>query len=74
MNTGMLWLDDDKRIPLEEKIGRAAEYYQEKYGSSPDVCYVNNSTLKKEWQVGSILVLPVKNVLPNHLWIGMKSN
>jgi hypothetical protein len=73
INTGMLWLDDDKRTPLEDKIGRAAEYYRDKYGASPNICYVNKKTLEEESQVGSIQVLPVRNVLPNHLWIGLKS-
>jgi hypothetical protein len=70
MNVGMLWLDDDKRTTFEEKIGQAADFYQEKFGVAPDMCLVNVGMLKAELQVGSIHVCPVRNVLPNHFWIG----
>lgn len=70
MNVGMLWLDDDKRTTFEEKIGQAADYYQEKFGRAPDTCLVNVGMLKAELHVGSIQVFPVRNVLPNHFWIG----
>ncbi len=38
MNAGMLWLDDDKQRPLEERVSRAADYYREKYGRLPELC------------------------------------
>jgi hypothetical protein len=34
MQTGMLWLDDDKRRSIEEKVRRAVAYYRDKYGRS----------------------------------------
>lgn len=70
MNVGMLWLDDDKRTTFEEKIVQAADYYQQKFGRAPDTCLVNIGMLKGEQRVGSILVYPVRTVLPNHFWIG----
>ena len=73
MNVGMLWLDDDKRITLGEKIERAADYYYEKYGDLPNMCYVNKTQLEQEERVGAIQVVPAGNVLLHHLWIGMKS-
>lgn len=72
MNVGMLWLDDDKRRPFEEKVIRAADYYQEKYGCLPEVCLVNVKMLAAEKKVGQIEVQPVKTVLPHHFWLGMK--
>ena len=73
MDVGMLWLDDDKRVPLDDKIRRAADYYKEKYGRSPNLCMVNSAMLDDERNVGKIRVLPMRNVLPNHFWVGIKS-
>lgn len=70
MNVGMLWLDDDKKRPFAEKVMRAAEYYQTKYGRSPNVCLVNKNMLKEETTIGRIVVAPVRTVLPHHFWLG----
>lgn len=72
MNVGMLWLDDDKHATLEEKIQRAADYYRNKYGESPDCCLVNQAMLDEEKQMGRIQVRPVQNVLRNHFWVGVQ--
>lgn len=75
MNEGMLWLDDDKRLSLEEKVLRAADYYRNKYGQAPNYCLVNRSMLLEESaQVGRIQVRSAGNVLPNYFWLGMKSS
>ena len=41
MDFGLLWHDGDAARPLEEKIGRAARRYREKYGREPNTCYVH---------------------------------
>ena len=75
MDIGMLWLDDDKQRPFEEKMKRASDYYREKYGRFPELCFVNTSMLAEEKKkVGRIEVQPTKNILPNHFWLGMKTN
>ena len=71
MNVGMLWLDDDKQRPLEEKVSRAADYYQEKYGRSPELCLVNPKMLAEEKKVGRVWVQPKNTVLLHHFWLGM---
>ncbi|MCB9006852.1 MAG: hypothetical protein H6656_05720 [Ardenticatenaceae bacterium] len=73
MNVGMLWLDDDRHRSLEEKVSRAVEYYQEKYGRMPEMCLVNKGMLAAEKVVGKVNVQPIANVLPHHFWLGMKS-
>lgn len=73
MDVGMLWLDDDKKSSLDDKIRRAAAYYQDKYGQQPNVCLVNRSTLAKEKRVDAIQVQPANNVLPNHFWVGVET-
>jgi len=71
MKVGMLWLDDDKKRPFDEKIVRAADYYRTKYGRSPNMCLVNKKMLANEISVGKIIVSPVKTILPNHFWLGV---
>jgi len=74
MNVGMLWLDDDGRTTIEEKIKRAADYYQHKFGQAPNTCHVNTKMLKDELEVGAIHVVPARNILPHHFWIGVDSS
>lgn len=74
MNVGMLWLDDDKKRSLEEKVKRAVEYYREKYGRMPEICLVNMGMLANEKRVGKVNVQPIANILPHHFWLGMKAS
>ena len=74
MKVGMLWLDDDKKRPFDEKVKRAAEYYHTKYGSIPTLCLVNKSMLEEKKTVGKVVVSPVRTVLPNHFWLGVEAS
>ena len=70
---GLLWFDDDPARATGDKIARAAQRYQQKYGHRPDVCYVHPAHLK-EGDLGlleEIKVLPAKSVLPYHFWLGV---
>ena len=77
---GLLWFDDSPSRAVTEKIERAVQRYQQKYGHHPDVCYVHPAHLK-EGEVGAadalsttgIKVLPAKSVLPHHFWLGVQS-
>jgi len=80
MNVGMLWFDNDAKTDLFGKIERAASYYQDKYGKSPNVCYVHPSMTRAVTapqedtgpiRAGAIEVRTTRSVLPNHLWIGI---
>jgi hypothetical protein len=80
MNVGMLWFDNDSKADLFAKIERAASYYQDKYGKSPNVCYVHPSMTRtlvapqentEPIRAGAIEVHTTRSVLPNHLWIGV---
>lgn len=74
MNVGMLWLDDDRGRSFEEKVSRAVEYYQEKYGRFPDTCLVHITMLKDATNVGKVSVQPIANILPHHFWLGMNAS
>jgi len=72
MDIGMLWYDDDTKRKLDEKVARAAQYYQTKYGVAPTVCYLHPSMLDDKTGVaGSVQLRPMRTVLVNHLWIGL---
>jgi hypothetical protein len=72
MNTGMLWFDGDGKTDLITKIGRAARYYQEKYGRRPDLCFVHPSMLaQKNPLPDGFEVRSSEKVLPNHFWLGI---
>ena len=69
---GLLWFDDDPVRATSDKIARAVQRYQQKYGHRPDVCYVHPAHLKEGDVQPSdgIKVLPAKSVLPYHFWLG----
>jgi hypothetical protein len=72
MNSGMLWFDNDPKTDLSMKIRKAADYYRQKYGTTPDLCLVNPSVLNEEMiEEGKIIVRTYPPVLPGHLWIGL---
>ncbi len=74
MDIGMLWLDADKSRSFEEKVKRAVEYYKEKYGRFPELCFVNTRMVTDEKKVGRVRVIPQKTIMPNHFWLGMKNS
>jgi len=72
MDTGMLWFDNDPRTNLETKILKASQYYQNKYGASPTLCFVHPSMLaQQQKQVNAIEIRSSRKVLPFHLWLGI---
>jgi len=73
MKTGMLWFDDNSGRDLGAKIERAARHYEAKYGMQPNLCYAHPSMLvTKSLTALMVEVKPSNNILPNHLWIGVK--
>ena len=72
MNIGMLWFDNDAKTDLSAKIRRAASYYKEKYGQTPNLCFVHPSMVKAtpSPEVG-IELRTTRSVLPNHFWLGI---
>ncbi len=80
MRVGLLWFDNRSNAPLEEKIRQAAVRYRQKFGRPPNCCYVHPDTLagtpKEFVQVNgfAVRVIPVRNVLPHHFWIGFEEN
>jgi hypothetical protein len=80
MNIGMLWFDNDPKADLSLKLQRAVSYYQQKYGKSPNLCFVHPSMLPQPAEPDNeiiksngIEVRINRSVLPNHLWLGIHS-
>lgn len=72
MNIGMMWFNDNPKIPLSAKVLEAAEYYRTKYGKSPDLCLVNPAMLAEpQMREGKVIIRPLSSILPHHLWIGV---
>lgn len=82
MDFGLLWYDGDPRRALEDKIGRAAERYREKYGRWPNTCYVHPQVVggdseeelrlayRSQNPKAMIRVLSAPNILLHHFWLG----
>jgi len=76
MKTGLLWFDDDPRRQVEEKVMRAATYYERKYGQAPNLCFVHPSTLDGNGKQGQLCTNGVKvrsgrSILRDHFWLGI---
>lgn len=79
MQTGLLWFDNNPARGLAAKIEDAARRYRDKFGAPPNTCYVNQAALAgseltlpvAHAQGGTLRVLPARNILPHHFWIGV---
>jgi hypothetical protein len=70
----MLWLLEDGKAPIEEKIARAAAFYEAKYGKKATRCKLNPRSLRAGESfpvaVGETKVLVDIRVLVGHVTIG----
>jgi hypothetical protein len=85
MNVGMMWFNDNPKVPLATKVLEAADYYQTKYGRKPDLCLVSPAMYEQiqnksrqeysdelvEGKQGKIIIRALRSILPGHLWIGV---
>jgi len=66
---GLLWLDDDPNRSLADKVLRAAERYQQKFGAAANICYVHPSALNGGGDTNGVAVQASQTVLPHHFLI-----
>ena len=80
MDIGMLWFDNDKKSDYEANIERAATYYRDKYGKTPNLCFVHPCMIpqivspeseKTSIKSQGVEVRTSHTMLPNHFWIGI---
>ncbi len=71
MREGLMWYDDNPQLELEEKVKQAVQRYQQKFGTAPDTCYVNDAALDKdELKVEDVRVLRKSTVPLHNFWVG----
>ena len=84
MDIGMLWFDNEKTTDLLIKVERAAAYYTQKYGQSPNLCFVHPDMISSmgdvtmagngqdnQVKIPEIEIRSMKTILLDHLWIGI---
>lgn len=73
MNIGLLWYDDDKKRTLDEKVQRAVEFYQAKYGVVPTQCHIHPALMPadKGALVAGVKMYPNRTIIKNHFWLGV---
>ena len=75
MKWGLLWFDDNRKAPLAARVEKAARRYREKFGRSPDVCYVNAVTLSGAEAVPArVKIIELASIQPDCFWIGVRSS
>jgi hypothetical protein len=79
MQMGLLWFDSDPGRDVAAKARDAARRYRERFGTSPDTCYVSTEAWSEERLIplevggGSTLrVVPAGNILMHHFWVGIE--
>lgn len=75
MHTGMLWFDNDPHTTLSVKIQKAIEYYNKKFGRTPNLCLVHPSMLEtgqRQLELGKLVIRLYRPVNPGHFWIGVE--
>jgi hypothetical protein len=78
MQVGLLWFDNDPHRGLAGKVEDAARRYREKFGRTPDTCYVNSLLFSQGAEMVAapslpnqpLRVVPAANILPHHFWVG----
>lgn len=73
MQEGLLWFDKDPNRTLSDKIKRAVDYYQHKFGHTPNACYLNAADADTQsGEISGIQMRTAPNVLRYHLWLGIE--
>lgn len=73
MTEGLLWLDDNPKRDIADKVSQAADRYREKFGQQPDTCYIHESQVNGIHEVAGVRLVGVHNVLRYHFWIGVEN-
>lgn len=71
MRIGMMWHDKRLSSNPEIAIKEALAYYKVKYGSDPNVVYINPANIG-EINIVGVAIEVSRSVLPNNIWVGME--
>lgn len=67
---GMLWFDNSK-ADLAARVTRAVDYYREKYGAAPNVCYLRPYGSPLPAAVGDVRLVETHQIQPCHFLVGV---
>jgi hypothetical protein len=71
VRVGLLWFENDTKKALEQRVQEAMERYREKFGKSPNTCYIHPQDLNGHGlSLEGMRVVAASNILRNHLWVG----
>ena len=74
VEVGLLWFDDNPKVPLAIKVENAVRRYRERFGRMPEVCYVHPRTLAGAEELPVHLrVIERATIQPNHFWVVVRS-
>jgi hypothetical protein len=75
MKLGILYFDNDPKSSLASKVEKAVTCFGNKYGITPDICYIHPNLLDRVTSINrKIKILPSRKISPNHLWIGISND
>jgi len=76
MEFGELFLIEDPRMNLEQRVLWATERYQRMYGRQPTLCLLHPSLLEggERRRLGTLRLVAKKSVLPNYVWLGVPAD
>jgi hypothetical protein len=74
MKVGMLWFDEDRESDVAQKIRRASDYYRQKYGRWPNLCFVHPESIGENGLSPDVAIKvgSSQTLLQNHYWIGIE--
>lgn len=65
---GCLYLHNNPKLDLADKVRVAAALYRQKYGRDPDVCYIH-PVAEHEANIDGIKIIPSEGIIKNHFWL-----
>ena len=73
MREGLLWYNDNPKLPLAAKIEEAVRRYRVKFGESPDLCFVHPDALAESAELPNFITVAARaTIRPNNFWVGVK--
>ncbi|MCX7670318.1 MAG: hypothetical protein N2439_09630 [Anaerolineae bacterium] len=80
MEVGLLWFDNDPGRGVAAKALDAARRYREKFGVTPNTCYVNSAAINGSEMVvpmpspdqALLRLRPAAHIRPHHFWVGVE--
>ena len=68
---GLMWFDNSD-VSLEEKVSRAAQAYEDKFGRVPEVCFVSPQDFENV--DADLMVVQLHNIPSCHFWVGVEES